>query len=262
VKILLFSHFFITFFLFNHRKTNKYNDTLPVGITISDVAEVRHGSANFPKAKSPVTNPDLCFSIIGTEKTLYVQLIDPSSTNIDKNVKPKFTSKNAKPTSTDKIKPIVINKNIKWILRTMNCFVESNLSQAEVSLRGRYKGFRIFRPISDLIRSSVKDEAQHLSGLLVKGLLVCEVQSGLETNKTMYLSWKKRRIYLGRKPILDVELKENKGFQVEDIAEIRRGPLKPQRNENKNTLMNPDMVSTNYFNVLMFYLFKNYINKF
>lgn len=182
---------------------------------ICDIAEVRAGSANFPDGniKKVVPQADDCICIIGSGRTIYVQL-------------------------TDKLN---YGKTRDWILRVLPCLAESTLSPADATTRGRFKGFRLFRPIQDLMRASVKDDAELLSALLLKGVVVTEVFLGTEIVKTMYLSWKKRRIYIGRKPVLDIDFFGNKGFQVDDIAEIRRGRILPQIDK-KFKFRSPDQV--------------------
>lgn len=172
---------------------------------ICDIAEIRAGCDYFPKqddgkasAIKPI--PALSFSIIASKAAIYCQMIDP----------------------------IVYGKTRDWIVRKFPCLVEKYLSQTDCSTRGRFKGFRICRPIKDLMRFSVKDDAELLAALLLKGLVIKEVFCGVEILKTIYLSWKHRRINLGRKPVFDVEFFGNKGMQIDDISEIRRGRILPK----------------------------------
>jgi len=191
---------------------------LCIGMLICDIGEVRAGCANFPRSLNISPIPELSFSIIASKATLYCQLND-------------F---------------FVYGRTRDWIVRVFPALIETCLSQKECSSRGRFKGFRIFRPIKDLMRLSIKDDAELLSALLLKGLVITEVFQGVSITKTIYLSWKNRRINIGRKPVLDVDFMGNKGFQVDDISEIRRGRILPKYDEHDG-MLDPEKVLNIFF---------------
>jgi len=79
----------------------------------------------------------------------------------------------------------------------------------------------------DMMRKSILDDAERIAALLIRGFWVIECVGGAEIHKTLFMSWRKKRIMIGKKPIMEVPVDGNKGFQIDDISEVRRGRTNP-----------------------------------
>ena len=225
------------------------------GILLSDVAEIRAGCANFPQSKTAdkYPNADLCISIISSRKTLYIQLVQdlevqskPAPSTAAKPIP--GAKKISKPTAWDGLVPFG-GKSMGWIMRVFPAMIESTLSQEETSSRGRFKGYTpaMREQNKGLERPALRADAELFSSLLVKGLkvdvwkvqkpsLTGNVKTTKEAeweSKVMYINWSKRRINVGYMPAIGLlgDPISNKGFVIEDMAEIRRGRVLPDWDE-------------------------------
>ena len=221
------------------------------GMLLSDVAEIRSGCANFPKSKNDgYPNADLCFSIIGSQKTFYAQFVQ----NLEVQLKPApLTAAKPKPGAKEISKPNIWDgldpfggKSMGWIMRVFPSLIESTLSQQEASSRGRFKGYTpAMKKQSQFLEfPSIKADAELCSALLVKGLRVDVWKCGKSSfegtqkeaqweSKIVYINWSRRRINVGDMPKFGIlgDPITNKGFFVEDMAEIRRGRVLPEWDE-------------------------------
>ena len=123
----------------------------------------------------------------------------------------------------DTFNPELAKCSREWVVSTLSMLAESAVSPAEAHSRGRWHGAKIFRPVKDLMRKSIIDDAERMASLLIRGVWVTECIVGTELYKTLYMSWKNKRVILGKKPIIDIHVEGNIGIYIDDIAEIRRG---------------------------------------
>ena len=103
-------------------------------------------------------------------------------------------------------------------------------------------------PTSHSVFIKYRLEAEHLASLLINGLKIkvwvdsdipftvskaaqVRAQPARWTTKIMYLNWSKRRIYLAKlspsENKMAVDIQNLKGFQIDDMVEVRRGRLLP-----------------------------------
>jgi len=171
-------------------------------IYLSDVAEVRVGLSAFiidkhlPRDKRPLAR--YSFSVISHKLVMNLQLV-PNNSTLDER-----------------------GFGRDWVASTLVLLAESNTSQEDANLRGRWLGGTVFRPVRDLLRKSVFDDSERCMALLIRGFWVIEIFHSYSIRKTLFMSWKKKRLIIGKKPLMDIDVDGNKGMQIADIAEIRR----------------------------------------
>ena len=113
-----------------------------------------------------------------------------------------------------------------WLAGMLLLFVDSLLSYREARNRGRIRGGRLVAKKSDAPPRTIED-ARKLGSLLEKSIGVEEYFEGAVYPKSMWISWPRRRIYIGKQDaVIDANwATQTRGIDIDDIAEIRGGQV-------------------------------------
>ena len=178
-------------------------DSTSSSVYLVDIADVRIGaqSHNFKQVASAVTD-EHCFSIICSEKTLDVQVVQGEVTR-------------------------------NWIAGCLLLLVDKVLHQKEAARRGIIKGRRLL-PCRRLAKI-VDTDTKKFSDLMEKSFGVEEYVNGELRLQILWLSWSRRRIFIGKPEstvnsdagtenlLAAITSSKIRGIDIDDVAEVRAG---------------------------------------
>jgi hypothetical protein len=104
--------------------------------------------------------------------------------------------------------------------------VDSVLTFSEAKRRGRLRGSKLIKRPTN-IPPGILEDARTLSNLLEKSIGVEEYFEGAVYLKSMWVSWPRRRIYLGKQGAESGTNRslQTRGVDIDDIAEVRAGQV-------------------------------------
>jgi hypothetical protein len=125
--------------------------------------------------------------------------------------------------------------------------VDSLLTYREARFRGRIRGQRLISTVSSVPPGIVED-AQKLGVLLENSVAIEEYFQGAVYPKSMWISWPRRRIYIGKSDaVIDASWAlQTRGIDIDDIAEIRSGQVSDQLDSGLTTV-DPKRVNENLY---------------
>ena len=168
-----------------------------------DIAEIRLGAKTY--RFTPIQarmNENECFSIIFSERTFDIQVIQGETTR-------------------------------NWLAGCFLLLMDKVLSQKESARRGRVKGHRLLSVAKPHRNNEL--EARKLGNLMARSFGVEEYRDGVLTLQVIWTCWQQRRIFIGNNDAFnsevgysnDVEVLSSesaaRGIDFDDIAEVRAG---------------------------------------
>lgn len=125
--------------------------------------------------------------------------------------------------------------------------VDSLLTYREARYRGRIRGQRLVSKVSSVPPGIVED-ARKLGVLLENSVAIEEYFEGVVYPKSMWISWPRRRIYIGKQDtVIDASWAlQTRGIDFDDIAEIRSGQISDQLDSGLTTV-DPKRVNRKFY---------------
>ena len=108
-----------------------------------------------------------------------------------------------------------------WLAGMLLILVDQVISTKEAAKRGRLR-FRRVMSVKQTIPAGMEADAKKLGDMMSRSFGVEEFYEGNLTSKSLWISWPRRRIYIGKQ---DAEVDSTwaaatRGIDIDDIAEV------------------------------------------